>query len=586
MTTAALRSIARIFNGNSISQAEKNKHFRGAEGLPYIGTAEVGFDAVINYDSGVAIPPQHQSDFKLAKAGTALVCAEGGSAGRKVGFLTKDAFFGNKLFAIEPSKNWDGKFLFYFCLSADFRSQFNDMTTGLIGGVSIKKFKEIRVPAIPLYEQRRIVAVLDKAFAGIASAAENAQKNLLNARELFEGSLRTVFIVPTDGNERRKVGDLLQLQRGFDITKSQQSHGSFPVVSSGGIKSFHSEAMAKGPGVVIGRKGTLGKVFYVESDYWPHDTTLWVKDFKANYPRLVCYMLRCLDVKSLDTGTANPALNRNLVHELEVFWPKGADQPTLASRLDRISEETQRLAANLNAKLAALTELKQSLLHKAFAGELTAVAQTATAATNDNFSAPQFSAQVLAFAHRRHEQKQTHQTFGHVKAQKVLHLVESIGGIDLGRQPIKDAAGPNDMQHMLRATDWAVQQRFFEFVPRANGKGYDFKKLANFDACWAEAEAATNPVAADLKRAIDLIVDMESSFAELIATTHAAWNNLIIDMAAISDDAIVLAARDNWNESKLKFDASRFHDAIRFIRTNGIEPDGSAKYVGGQERLL
>ena len=150
MTTSALGSIARIFNGNSISQAEKDKLFRGVEGLPYIGTAEIGFDTVINYDSGVAIPVQHQRNFKMANAGTPLVCAEGGSAGRKVGFLANDAFFGNKLFAIEPSKNWNGKFLFYFFLSADFRTQFLDMTTGLIGGVSIKKFKEIRVPAVAL----------------------------------------------------------------------------------------------------------------------------------------------------------------------------------------------------------------------------------------------------------------------------------------------------------------------------------------------------------------------------------------------------------------------------------------------------
>lgn len=226
------------------------------------------------------------------------------------------------------------------------------------------------VPVPPLDQQQRIVAVLDKAFAGIATATANAQTNLTNARMLFERCLRSQFSEPNEGTERRKVGDLIQLQRGFDITKAQQNHGSYPVVSSGGIKSFHSEAMVEGPGVVIGRKGTLGKVFYVESNYWPHDTTLWVKNFHANHPRLIYYMLQCLDVKTLDTGTANPALNRNLVHELDVFWPTQGDQEPIAKRLDRVWNDVQRLNKNLTAKLTALSELKQSLLQKAFAGEL------------------------------------------------------------------------------------------------------------------------------------------------------------------------------------------------------------------------
>src|SRR5438552_3827260 len=75
------------------------------------------------------------------------------------------------------------------------------------------------------------------------------------------------------------------LQRGFDITKDEQIDGHVPVVSSGGIKSYHNVAKVQGPGVVVGRKGTLGSVHYVDGAYWPHDTTLWVKDFRRNDPR-------------------------------------------------------------------------------------------------------------------------------------------------------------------------------------------------------------------------------------------------------------------------------------------------------------
>src|SRR5438128_9572680 len=88
-----------------------------------------------------------------------------------------------------------------------------------------------------------------------------------------------------DGWEATTIGEVITLQRGFDITKAEQRPGAVPVVSSGGVSSYHDSAAVTGPGVVIGRKGALGTVFYLEGDYWPHDTTLWVKDFHGTDPR-------------------------------------------------------------------------------------------------------------------------------------------------------------------------------------------------------------------------------------------------------------------------------------------------------------
>lgn len=114
------------------------------------------------------------------------------------------------------------------------------------------------------------------------------------------------------------LGDLITLQRGFDITKSEQTYGPYPVVSSSGITSYHLEYKAKGPGVVIGRKGTLGTAFYIDKDFWPHDTTLWVKDFKGNDPYYVYCLLSLLHLEQLDTGSANPTLNRNYAHQIPI----------------------------------------------------------------------------------------------------------------------------------------------------------------------------------------------------------------------------------------------------------------------------
>ncbi|WP_068160766.1 restriction endonuclease subunit S [Rhodococcus phenolicus] len=148
------------------------------------------------------------------------------------------------------------------------------------------------------------------------------------------------------------LGDVLTFQRGFDITRSEQRDGAIPVVSSGGVSSFHDVSVAHGPGVVIGRKGTLGKTFYLDGDFWPHDTTLWVKDFKSSVPRFVYYFMSGFDTTWLDAGSANPTLNRNHLHPLRVLWPPVREQRAIADLLGALDDKiasNRKLAATANA---------------------------------------------------------------------------------------------------------------------------------------------------------------------------------------------------------------------------------------------
>lgn len=147
-----------------------------------------------------------------------------------------------------------------------------------------------------------------------------------------------------------KLEDFLVLQRGFDITVSEQKSGVIPVVSSSGIKSFHSESKVKGPGVVIGRKGTLGKAFYLKSDFWPHDTTLWVKDFKGNDPMFCMYFLKSLALERFDVGASNPTLNRNHVHQIEVNFPDINQQKAIVEKISKFDE----LIETANKKIDSL----------------------------------------------------------------------------------------------------------------------------------------------------------------------------------------------------------------------------------------
>ena len=124
------------------------------------------------------------------------------------------------------------------------------------------------------------------------------------------------------GFDEKPLGDILMFQRGFDITKKEQTPGIVPIVSSSGISSYHNQSKVEAPGVVIGRKGTLGTVHHIKQNFWPHDTTLWVKDFKGNDPRFIYYFLKTLHLEVFDTGSSNPTLNRNHLHKIKVVFPE------------------------------------------------------------------------------------------------------------------------------------------------------------------------------------------------------------------------------------------------------------------------
>ena len=155
------------------------------------------------------------------------------------------------------------------------------------------------------------------------------------------------------------IGKQVTLQRGIDITRAGQRAGRVPVVSSGGVASYHDTAAVKGPGVVLGRKGVVGSVYYVPTDYWPHDTTLWVKDFHGNEPRFVYYFFRWMAPRlaAMDVGSANPTLNRNHVHPIVVRWPPLPEQKRIAhilGTLDDKIELNRRMCQTLEEMARAL----------------------------------------------------------------------------------------------------------------------------------------------------------------------------------------------------------------------------------------
>lgn len=168
------------------------------------------------------------------------------------------------------------------------------------------------------------------------------------------------------GWKLKTVLEFSPLQRGFDLTSTQLMKGPFPVVYSNGVKSYHKEAKVKGPGVITGRSGTIGNLTYVESDYWPHNTALWVTDFKGNFPKYVFYALQYLKLSRFDAGSGVPTLNRNDVHKQKILVPPLPEQKEiviLLSLWDIAIEKTERLIAATKLRHIALSSKFLSKKH-------------------------------------------------------------------------------------------------------------------------------------------------------------------------------------------------------------------------------
>ena len=165
-------------------------------------------------------------------------------------------------------------------------------------------------------------------------------------------------IIPKDW-EVKKISDFAPLQRGFDLPADKITAGAYPVVYSNGVLNSHIEYKAKGPGVVTGRSGTIGKVTYVESDFWPHNTSLWVTDFKGNNPKFVFYVYKYIGLSKFASGSGVPTLNRNDVHVSKVAVPPIEEQRQIIRVLelwDTAIEEQSKLIEKLNLRKRALMQ--------------------------------------------------------------------------------------------------------------------------------------------------------------------------------------------------------------------------------------
>lgn len=152
-----------------------------------------------------------------------------------------------------------------------------------------------------------------------------------------------------------KLGEIITLQRGYDLPRSKMKNEEIPVAGSNGIIGYHDQYTTEGPGITIGRSGNIGVPKFYKGNFWAHNTVLYVKDFHGNDEKFVYYLLQTIDFTQFNTGSAVPSLNRNHVYELNISIPLLSEQKRIASILGSLDDKIDLLHRE-NETLEAMAE--------------------------------------------------------------------------------------------------------------------------------------------------------------------------------------------------------------------------------------
>jgi len=491
------------------------------------------------------------------------------------------------------------------------------LAKGVKPGINRNEVYSINVQIPPLPEQKRIVGILDRTFAAISTVKENTEKNLQNARELFESYLQSVFANPGDGWEEKKLktittkigsgatplgGEKAYHAKGISLIRSLNVHDmGFRVKDLAFLDRNQADKLSNvvvecGDVLLNITGASVARCCIVPQDVLPARVNQHVSIIRlikdVMIPKFLYYTLisRVYKEKLLNTGekggSTRQAITKAQIENFSIKYPKSlSEQQRIVAKLDALSAETKKIETIYQQKLADLDELKKSLLHQAFTGQLTAGAsiQSVSAAipfpkTLSNISTTDLHAGVLAMAFQLHEKNNKMEYFTHVKAEKIAHMVEARLGIDLGRKPVKDAAGPNDFPHLHKVEHRARKANFFDFK-QVQGGPYQVQKLRGFERLIDKTRTVLGQRLADVEGLLQWMLPMTVQQAEIVATVYAAWNNLLLYGRQPTDEEIVREAREDWHPHKLKIEREKFFKAIGWMREQNVVPEGKGKRV-------
>jgi type I restriction enzyme, S subunit len=312
------------------------------------------------------------SPLKIARKGSVLISVRAPVGDTNL--ADKDYVIGRGLASISL-KSGDNWFLFYLLLYSKAKIEtYGSGTT--FQSINRTVLDNLCIPLPPLPQQHTIVKVLRT----VHEAIQTRRDELKLENERHAALIEYLFTHGTRGEPTKQteigdtpekwqvveLGEIITLHRGYDLPSKDRKPGIVPIISSSGISGTHSESKVTAPGVVTGRYGTIGEVFYVEQDFWPLNTTLYVSEFRRVTPHFVAYLLRTLNFNIFNDKSTVPGVNRNDLHRIKTVLPPPSEQQDI---VDVLSAHDTKLSA-LEQETALLEELFNALLEELMTGRL------------------------------------------------------------------------------------------------------------------------------------------------------------------------------------------------------------------------
>lgn len=394
----SIGEIARIKGGKRVPKGYKL--LTESTGFPYLRVSEFNDSGSIDLDNLKYVSPEIYSQIKnYGINSTDVYISIAGTIG-KSGIIPKEldgACLTENACRLVFQPGINNRFVYYFTLSPEFVKQAGLNTrTAAQPKLSLDRLSRIKFAVPSLSEQQRIVSILDKAFDGITTAKANAEKNLQNARELFESYLENTFSKSGDGWTEKNLEDLGTITSSKRIYKSEYTKTGVPFYRTKEIKELANsqcisselfisrkryEELRKQFGVplpgdvLMTAIGTIGEVYVVETKdefYFKDGNVLWFKDFNSINPHFLKFALMAFvdNFNKIAHGAAYSALPIERLKSYAIMVPPSKQQDQIVSNLFGLQKECRHLESIYERKLDMFSEFGKSLLHQAFHGQL------------------------------------------------------------------------------------------------------------------------------------------------------------------------------------------------------------------------
>lgn len=377
-----LLNVANLYNGDRGKNYPSKKDYQ-ITGIPFINAGAL-VDGQLEPKEFNYISEEKYNALSAGKiqCGDILYCLRGSLGKSAIVEIEGNGAISSSLCILRCTKAIDNRFLFFLLNSDIIKKQQDSAENGSaqpnLSAASVIKYM---VPLPSILEQQRIVDRIESIFAKLDEAKEKAQA-VVDGFELRKSAIlhkavtgeltekwRETEAIKNQW-EIKKFRNFCLLKRGYDLPASQRIKGVYPLVSSSGVIDAHCEYKVKGPGVITGRSGTIGKVFIVNEDYWPLNTTLYSENLFGNDPFYVYYYLQTFDFKTYSSSTAVPTLNRNMFLDVEVSVPTLKEQAEIVRILDKLLAKENAAKEAAESVLDQIDTMKKAVLARAFRGEL------------------------------------------------------------------------------------------------------------------------------------------------------------------------------------------------------------------------